>query len=231
MARAQGAAARLEAERLKIAVIPVTPIGQNCSVLWDPATGKGAVVDPGGDVDAILGVIDENKVSVERIALTHGHMDHAGGAAELRERLGGIPVEGPDERDRFLLDRLDEAGRQFGIVGARPVVPDRWLQEGDTVELAGVSFDVLHAPGHTPGSVVFVNRAGRFALVGDVLFQNSVGRTDFPYGDGAQLLRSIRDKLLPLGDDLAFLPGHGPASTIGEERASNPFLRGMQNQR
>ena len=213
---------------MKIAVIPVTPIGQNCSVLWDPDSGRGAVVDPGGDVDVILRVVEENKVDVERIALTHGHIDHAGGAAELRERLGGVMLEGPDERDRFLLDRLDEAGRQFGIVGARPVTPDRWLREGDTVELAGTSFDVLHAPGHTPGSVVFVNRAGRFALVGDVLFRGSVGRTDFPYGDGAALLRSIRDKLLPLGDDLAFLPGHGPASTIGDEQRSNPFLRGMQ---
>ena len=211
---------------MKIAVIPVTTIGQNCSILWDPATGKGAVVDPGGDVDAILDAVRENQVTVERIALTHGHIDHAGGAAELRERLGDVPLEGPDERDRFLLDGLAEAGRAYGIAG-RPVTPDRWLREGDTVELAGVAFDVLHAPGHTPGSVVFVNRPGRFALVGDVLFQGSVGRTDFPYGDGAELLRSIRDKLLPLGDDLAFLPGHGPASTIGEERASNPFLQGM----
>ena len=212
---------------MKIAVIPVTTIGQNCSVLWDPDTGKGAVVDPGGDVDDIIRVVGENNVTVERIALTHGHIDHAGGAAELRERLGGVPLEGPDERDRFLLDGLAEAGRAFGIAGARPVIPDRWLREGDTVELAGIPFAVLHAPGHTPGSVVFVNRPGRFALVGDVLFQGSVGRSDFPYGDSAQLLRSIRDKLLPLGDDFAFLPGHGPASTIGEERAGNPFLRGM----
>ena len=212
---------------MKIAVIPVTPIAQNCSLLWDEATRLGAVIDPGGDVDAILDEIGRHGVTVERIALTHGHFDHAGGAAELKERLGGVPIDGPDERDRFLLDGLAEAGRRFGITDARAVTPDRWLSEGDTVQMAGASFDVVYAPGHTPGSLVFVNTAGRFAFMGDVLFQGSVGRTDFPYGDPDLLLRSIREKVVPLGDDLAFLPGHGPASTIGEERANNPFLRGM----
>lgn len=212
---------------MKIAIIPVTPIGQNCSLVWDPETGRGAVVDPGGDVDAILAEIARHQVTVERIALTHGHFDHAGGAAELKERLGGVPIEGPDERDRFLLDDLPTSGRRFGVPDARAVVPDRWLTEGDTLDLAGVPFAVLHTPGHSPGSVTFVNHAGRFAFVGDVLFQGSVGRTDFPYGDGPLLIRSIRDKLLPLGDDVAFLCGHGPASTIGDERAGNPFLQGL----
>lgn len=211
---------------MKVAVIPVTPLGQNCSLVWDADTKLGAVIDPGGDVDAILAEVARHGVTVERIALTHGHFDHAGGAAELKERLGGVPIEGPDRRDKFLLDELAESGRRFGIPGGRPVTPDRWLEEGATLRLAGTPFSVLHAPGHTPGSLVFVNAPGRFAFVGDVLFQGSVGRTDFPYGDGEQLLRAIRDKLLPLGDDLAFLPGHGPASTIGDERANNPFLRG-----
>ena len=212
---------------MKIAIIPVTPIAQNCALVWDPASNRAAIVDPGGDVDAILAEIAKHGVTVERIALTHGHFDHAGGAAELKERLGGVPVEGPDERDRFLLDGLAETGRQYGIPDARPITPDRWLQEGDTIDLAGMPFQVLHTPGHTPGHVVFVHAPARFAFVGDVLFQGSVGRTDFPYGNGPTLIRSIQEKLLPLGDDLAFLCGHGPASTIGDERASNPFLRGM----
>ncbi len=223
---AEGAGPFPEPYRMKIAILPVTPIQQNCTILWDERTMRGAVVDPGGEVPRILAELHRLGVTAERIALTHGHIDHAAGAAELKEALGGVPVEGPDERDRFLLDRLAEQGRNFGIPEARPVTPDRWLHEGDTVDLAGASFDVLHCPGHTPGSVVFVNAPGRFALVGDVLFRGSVGRTDFPYGDGKALIRSIRDKLLPLGDDLTFLCGHGPGSSIGTERATNPFLRG-----
>jgi glyoxylase-like metal-dependent hydrolase (beta-lactamase superfamily II) len=210
---------------LKIGVIPVTPFEQNCAVLWDDASMQAVVVDPGGDVDRILAALQQVGVQVERIWLTHGHLDHAGGAAELQERLGGIPIEGPDRRDDFLLQGLAEQGRAYGFE-MRNVTPDRWLIEGDSVTLGEHRFDVLHCPGHTPGHVVFVNRAAHLALVGDVLFQGSVGRTDFPYGDTAALISAITTKLLPLGDDVSFLCGHGPGSTIGEERRSNPFLRG-----
>ena len=210
---------------LQGAVIPVTPFQQNCAILWDHATKQAVVVDPGGDVDRILAAIAQAGVSVERIWLTHGHLDHAGGAAELKEKLGNIPIEGPDQRDEFLLQGLEEQGRAYGFA-MRNVTPDRWLQEGDSVAFGEHRFDVLHCPGHTPGHVVFVNHAAHFALVGDVLFQGSVGRTDFPYGDHAALISAITDKLLPLGDDFSFLCGHGPGSTLGEERRSNPFLRG-----
>jgi glyoxylase-like metal-dependent hydrolase (beta-lactamase superfamily II) len=212
-------------------IVPVTPFQQNCAILWDDDSRRAAVVDPGGDVDRILAAIDRTGASVERIWLTHGHLDHAGGAAELQETLrrrsgepASVPIEGPDRRDDFLLQELEAQGGSYGFA-LRNVAPDRWLREGDGVALGEHRFDVLHCPGHTPGHVVFVNRAARFALVGDVLFQGSVGRTDFLYGDHAALIRSITEKLLPLGDDLAFLCGHGPGSTIGAERQSNPFLR------
>jgi len=210
---------------LRGAVIPVTPFQQNCAILWDDASKQAIVVDPGGDVDRILAAIAQAGVSVERIWLTHGHLDHAGGATELKEKLGGVPIEGPDQRDEFLLHGLEEQGRSYGFA-MRNVTPDRWLQEGDSVAFGDHRFDVLHCPGHTPGHVVFVNHAAHFVLVGDVLFQGSVGRTDFPYGDHAALISAITDKLLPLGDDFSFLCGHGPGSTLGEERRSNPFLRG-----
>ncbi len=210
---------------MKIAVIPVTPIQQNCTLLWDETTMHGAVIDPGGDSEHIAEQVRTLGVTVDRIALTHGHFDHAAGAAALKALLGGIPIEGPDARDKFLLDGLAEASARFGVEGGQNVTPDRWLQEGDTIEIAGAEFDVLHCPGHTPGHVVFINKAGRFALVGDVLFRGSVGRTDFPYGNTEDLLASIKTKLLPLGDDISFLCGHGPGSSFGVERASNPFLR------
>jgi hydroxyacylglutathione hydrolase len=209
---------------IRAAIIPVTPFEQNCTLLWNDRTKKGAVIDPGGDLDRIRQAIAETGMSVEKILLTHGHIDHAGGAAELKEDLG-VPVEGPHEADRFLLDRLEESGRGYGLE-ARPVTPDRWLQEGDVVTVGDLVLDVLHCPGHSPGSVVFVAPGQRFAIVGDVLFQGSVGRTDLPGGDGRALIRSIKDKLLPLGDDVAFICGHGPASTIGQERQTNPFLQG-----
>ena len=210
--------------QLRGAIIPVTPFQQNCAVLWDDGTKQAVVVDPGGDVDRILAAIQEAGVSVERIWLTHGHLDHAGGAAELCVALNGVPIEGPDQRDEFLLQGLEEQGRNFGFA-MRNVAPDLWLNEGDEVALGEHRFSVLHCPGHTPGHVVFVNHAARFVLVGDVLFQGSIGRTDFPYGDHAALIRAITDKLLPLGDDFQFLCGHGPGSTIGAERRNNPFLR------
>jgi glyoxylase-like metal-dependent hydrolase (beta-lactamase superfamily II) len=208
---------------LKAAIVPVTPFQQNCTLIWDPATLAGAVVDPGGDLEVIERAIAEVGMKPEKILLTHGHIDHAGGAAELKERLG-VPIEGPHEAERPLLEALAEQGRAYGMLTARPVTPDRWLAEGDTVTVAGHSFEVLHCPGHSPGSVVLVNRPQRFALVGDVLFQGSVGRTDLPMGDHGALIRSIRTKLLPLGDEFAFICGHGPTSTIGHERTTNPFI-------
>ena len=209
---------------VRAAIIPVTPFQQNCTLLWCETTKKAAVIDPGGDLDRIRQAVAESNVQVEKIILTHGHIDHAGGAAELRDALG-VPIEGPHEADRFLLDGLEETGRAYGIP-ARPVTPDRWLAEGDTVSIGALTLDVLHCPGHSPGSVVLVSPADRFAIVGDVLFQGSVGRTDLPGGDGKTLIRSITDKLLPLGDDVAFICGHGPTGTIGEERRTNPFLQG-----
>ena len=166
----------------------------------------------------------------ERILLTHGHLDHAGGAAALREQLTErsgqpVPIEGPDERDKFLLEGLEQQAVEFGFADIRNVRPDRWLREGDTLDIAGLAFEVLHCPGHTPGHLVFVSRAAGFAIVGDVLFRGSIGRTDFPYGDTEALLRAIHDKLLPLGDEIAFICGHGPGSTFGAERLGNPFLR------
>jgi glyoxylase-like metal-dependent hydrolase (beta-lactamase superfamily II) len=208
---------------LQAAIIPVTPFQQNCTLIWDDGSKQAWVIDPGGNVPRIREAITTLGLAVERILLTHGHIDHAGGAAELREMLG-VPLDGPDERDAFLLDGLAEQGRAYGMTDARNVRPDRWLREGDAVALGSHRFDVLHCPGHTPGHLVFVNKASRFALVGDVLFRGSVGRTDFPYGDGAALLKSIRGKLLPLGDDVSFICGHGPGSTIAVERRANPFV-------
>lgn len=208
---------------LQAAIIPVTPFQQNCVLLWDDASKQAWVIDPGGNVPRIQEAIATLGLKVERILLTHGHIDHAGGAAELREALG-VPLDGPDERDAFLLDGLAEQGKAYGMAEARNVRPDRWLVEGDAVTLGTHRFDVLHCPGHTPGHLVFVNKVSRFALVGDVLFRGSVGRTDFPYGDPDALLASIRGKLLPLGDDVSFICGHGPGSTFAVERRANPFV-------
>jgi glyoxylase-like metal-dependent hydrolase (beta-lactamase superfamily II) len=222
--------AATEPPRLRGAVIPVTPFQQNCAILWDDETKQALVVDPGGDVPRILDAIDQTGVTVERILLTHGHLDHAGGAtglaAALRARpgAGAIPIEGPDRRDQFLLDGIAEQAASYGFEAAN-VTPDRFLSEGEQLTLAGHRFDILHCPGHTPGHLVYVNHAARFVVVGDVLFQGSVGRTDFPYGDHAALIDAIKTKLLPLGDDFSFLCGHGPGSTIGAERRQNPFLR------
>lgn len=210
--------------QLRGGIVPVTGFQQNCTILWDDDSKQGIVTDPGGDVDRILSAVEQAGVSVGQIWLTHGHLDHAGGAAELAERLGGVPIEGPDRRDEFLLQGLEEQGRAYGF-SMRNVAPTRWLMEGDHVAFGEHRFDVLHCPGHTPGHVVYVNRPAKFALVGDVLFQGSVGRTDFPYGDHAALITAIKEKLLPLGDDVQFLCGHGPGSSIGAERVHNPFLQ------
>lgn len=206
---------------LTAAIIPVTPFQQNCTLVWDDETKEGVVVDPGGNADLIQQAITETGMVVRRILLTHGHLDHAGAAAELAEALA-VPIEGPHRADAFLLDGLPEQGARYGM-DSRAVTPDRWLEEGESVEIAGQEFAVLHCPGHTPGHVVFVSTALGFALVGDVLFQGSVGRTDFPYGDPAALISAIRGKLFPLGDDIQFICGHGPGSTFGTERRANPY--------
>jgi hydroxyacylglutathione hydrolase len=209
---------------IRVAVVPVTPFAQNCSIVACAATGRAAIVDPGGEVARIRAAIAELGVTAEKILLTHGHIDHAGGAAELAEALS-LPVEGPARADGFLLAGLAAQGAKFGITDARAVTPDRWLDEGDTVSVGALTFAVRHCPGHTPGHLVFINAAERLALVGDTLFAGSIGRTDFPYGDHAALIAAIRSKLLVLDDDVTILPGHGPASTIGAERAGNPFVR------
>lgn len=203
-------------------IIPVTPFQQNCTLLWCEATKRAAVFDPGGDLDRIEAAIAQANVSVEHIFLTHGHIDHAGGAAKLKEKLG-VPIIGPHEDDKYLLDKLDLSGASYGIEG-RPFTPDRWLSEGDSVAVGELEFSILHCPGHSPGSVVFVSDALKFAMVGDVLFAGSVGRTDLPGGSHATLISAIKTKLLPLGDDIQFICGHGPASSFGHERATNPFL-------
>jgi hydroxyacylglutathione hydrolase len=210
--------------KARAAIVPVTPFQQNCTLLWDDDSKRGVVIDPGGDLERIRDALAKTGITVERILLTHGHIDHAGGAAELAKELG-VPIEGPHRADAPLLQHLAQAGAAYGMTDARNVSPDRWLDEGDKVEVGGMSFDVLHCPGHSPGSVVLVNPAARFAIVGDVLFQGSIGRTDLPFGDHAALIRSIKGKLLPLGDDVSFICGHGPGSTIGQERVSNPFLQ------
>jgi glyoxylase-like metal-dependent hydrolase (beta-lactamase superfamily II) len=209
--------------KFRAGIIPVTPFQQNCTLLWEEASMRGAVIDPGGDLNTIIDAIGDIGIAVDKILLTHGHIDHAGGAAELKERLG-VPIEGPHRADAPLLERLAETGRSYGME-ARPVTPDRWLDEGDEVTIGDLRFNVLHCPGHSPGSVVMVSAEEPFAIVGDVLFRGSVGRTDLPGGDPAALIHAIKTKLLPLGDDVAFICGHGPPSTIGEERKSNPFLR------
>ena len=210
---------------LKAAIVRVTLFEQNCTLLWDEASKAGAVVDPGGDLDRIEAGIAKAGLTVEKILLTHGHVDHAAGAAELKEKLGGIPIEGPHPADKFLLDSLPDAAASFGMAGARAVTPDRWLDDGHTVTIAGATFAILHCPGHSPGSVAYINEGQRFALVGDVLFRGSIGRTEgLPRADHATLIQSIKTKLLPLDDDFAFICGHGPTSTIGQERRTNPFL-------
>lgn len=209
---------------IKAAIIPVTPLQQNCALLWNPETMEGAVIDPGGDAEWIAGRVAEHQVKVAHILLTHGHIDHAGGAAQLKRLLGGVPIIGPGVEDRFLLDDLPQSGQRFGMTDAEAVTPDRWLTDGETVTIAGRAFQVLHCPGHTPGHMVFVDVPGEVAIVGDVLFRGSIGRTDFPYGDHATLITAIRTKLFPLGDDIAFLCGHGPGSSFGAERQSNPFV-------
>lgn len=208
---------------MRYLTVPVTPFEQNCTLFWCEKTRQAAVIDPGGDVDRILRAAEREKLTLVKILVTHGHIDHAGGAAELSERLGGAPIEGPHEEDRFWIDGMVKQAQMFGLFGARSFVPTRWLREGDKVSFGEEELAVLHCPGHTPGHIVFFHASGKLAQVGDVLFQGSIGRTDFPRGDYRALIRSIREKLFPLGDDIAFISGHGPESTFGNERRYNPY--------
>lgn len=208
---------------MEVTIVPVTAFQQNCSVLRCPATGRGAIVDPGGDLERVQSVVDEAGIEVERILQTHAHIDHAGATAELARRLD-VPIDGPHQDDQFWIDLLPEQGSMYGISPAEVFAPQRWFVGGDTVRFGEVELEVLHCPGHTPGHVVFFHRPSKVALVGDVLFQGSIGRSDFPRGDYDTLIRSIQEELLPLGDDVTFVPGHGPTSTFGHERETNPFL-------
>ena len=210
--------------QLNAGIVPVTPFQQNCTILFDTQTRDGVVIDPGGDVDQIIDVIRGNKFAISQIWITHGHIDHAGGAMDLKEALG-VEIIGPHEADRSMLANLDNQAKRFGLTDAvRNCTPDRFLSEGETVSFGEHVFEVLHCPGHAPGHVVYYNAAAKFAHVGDVLFQGSVGRTDLPGGDHAALIRSIKEKLLPLGDDVRFICGHGPGGRFGDERRGNPYL-------
>jgi hydroxyacylglutathione hydrolase len=209
---------------MNYSIIPVTAFEQNCTLLWCPKTLQAAVVDPGGDLEAILEEVERQGVTLVSILLTHSHIDHAGGTAELVRRLG-LRIEGPHRADRPWIDNLEQQSAMFGFPKVETFEPDRWLEQGDRVTLGEEELEVLHCPGHTPGHLVFFHRGDRLALVGDVLFKGSIGRTDFPLGDHRDLLDSIRLKLWPLGDDVRFIPGHGPMSSFGEERRSNPFVK------
>jgi hydroxyacylglutathione hydrolase len=208
---------------MKVMIIPVTPLQQNCSIVWDEQTLQAAVVDPGGDLELVLGRLDRAGLTLQKILLTHAHLDHAGATAELAA-LKQVPIEGPHPDDQFLIDDLPRQASQFGFPPSRSFTPDRWLAQGDEVSVGGERMEVRHCPGHTPGHVVFVHAAARVAFVGDVLFAGSIGRTDFPRGNHADLIRSIRENLFSLGEDITFVPGHGPTSTFGRERMTNPYV-------
>jgi glyoxylase-like metal-dependent hydrolase (beta-lactamase superfamily II) len=207
---------------LKAAIIPVTPLQQNCTLLWCTKTMRAAFVDPGGDLPRLKAAAQQAGVTVEKILLTHGHIDHCGQAGVLAKELG-VPIEGPHEADRYWISRLDEDGKRWGIPG-EPFEPDRWLQDGDNATVGELTFGVRHCPGHTPGHIIFHHTESALAIVGDVLFKGSIGRWDFPLGDHGQLVNSITAQLWPLGNETAFIPGHGPMSTIGHERATNPLV-------
>lgn len=208
---------------LKVEVVAVTAFQQNCSIIWCTETNIAAVVDPGGDVESILGIIEKNALKVEKILLTHGHLDHAGGAARLAREINS-PIVGPQQDDEFWLQGIENQASAYGLAGAENCTPDQWLNEGDEIEVGNEKLTVFHCPGHTPGHVIFYNKDAELAFVGDVLFKGSIGRTDFPRGDHQTLINSITSKLWPLGNNTRFISGHGEISDFGSERASNPFV-------
>lgn len=208
---------------LKAQIVPVTAFSQNCSIIWCDETMEGALVDPGGDVDKLMGAVEKLGVKLTKILLTHGHLDHAGGSADIQEQLG-LPIIGPHREDKFWLDQIEEHAANYNMPGLRCCTPDEWLKDGDEVTVGNVTMQVYHTPGHTPGHVVFYEPTHKVAFVGDVLFKGSIGRTDFPRGNMQDLVGAITGKLWPLGDDVTFVPGHGPLSTFGAERQSNPFV-------
>jgi glyoxylase-like metal-dependent hydrolase (beta-lactamase superfamily II) len=212
----------VSASPISALIAPVTPLQQNCTLVWCNATKRAAIIDPGGEFNRLLDIVQEQGLELEKIWVTHGHADHAGAAAALRD-ITGLPIEGPHPDDRFWIERIPTDSVRWGMDG-RDFEPDRWLQDGDTVTVGEATFEVIHCPGHTPGHVIFFQREARFAQVGDVLFKGSIGRTDFPRGNHADLIASITQKLWPLGADVQFVPGHGPPSTFGAERASNAFV-------
>ena len=208
---------------IRALVAPVTPLAQNCTIVWCARSKKAAIIDPGGEVPRLLQALKDHDLTLEKIWITHGHLDHAGGTAALKAATG-VPIEGPHRDDAFWIDQMDADGARWGMPEARSFTPDRWLENGDTVQLGETEFEVYHCPGHTPGHVVFFHRQARFAQVGDVLFQGSIGRTDFPRGNHQDLIAAITGKLWPLGDDVCFVCGHGPMSSFGAERRTNPFV-------
>lgn len=208
---------------MKYRINPVTPFQQNCSLVWCEETGEAAFIDPGGEVDRLLAVVSDVGVKLTKILLTHGHMDHVGGTAELSRKLS-LPIEGPHKGDLFWIEGLEQQAKMMGFPPVDVFQPDRWLEQGDIVTVGNVSLSVIHCPGHTPGHVIFFHEGSSMAFVGDVLFKGSIGRTDFPGSQHEDLINSIRNKLWPLGDDVTFIPGHGPNSTFGEERQHNAFV-------
>ncbi len=213
----------MDASPIKALIAPVTPLQQNCTIVWCAKTNKAAIIDPGGEVPRLLKALADQDLTLEKIWITHGHLDHAGGAAALQEATG-VPIEGPHPDDQFWIDDIGVNGARWGMPDARSFTPDRWLGDGDVVTLGETEFEVVHCPGHTPGHVVFFHRQARFAQVGDVRFKGSIGRTDFPRGNFDDLIASITGKLWPLGGEVQFVPGHGPMSTFGAERKSNPYV-------
>jgi len=210
---------------MKATIIPVTSFAQNCSLIWCEDTMKGCLVDPGGDMDTLMAAVEKEGITLEKLLCTHGHLDHVGAVAEIAAKKN-LPIEGPHKDDGFWIDGLADQAQQFGFPPSESFTPTRWLNDGDQVSFGNVTLEVLHCPGHTPGHVVFFDKETRVAIVGDVLFQGSIGRTDFPKGNHDDLINAIKTKLFPLGDDVVFIPGHGPLSTIGDEKRSNPFLQG-----
>ena len=212
-----------QAALMQIQIIPVTPFQQNCSLIWETTTNKAAFVDPGGDSDQLIAALEHFNLTLDRIWLTHGHLDHAGAAQTLKEKYG-VPIEGPHKEDQWLLDDIEAQGAKYGFPGGRNTRSDRYLDDGDQLKLGEITFDVVHTPGHTPGHVVIYHQDAKIAFVGDVIFQGSIGRTDFPRGDHQTLLDSITQKLWPLGEDMRFVPGHGNMSSFGQERKMNPYV-------